>query len=137
MIAAKILGIANLVSTVRSLAAYMLTVIIGLSIQAFITLPLIYFLSSRKNPYKFMKGLAQAIATALGTASSAASLPVTFRCLEENNKIDPMFTKFVLPTGSIINMDGTALYEAVAAIFIAQLNGINLSATHILTVRYV
>lgn len=111
MIAAKILEVNNLISTVKSLAAFMATVIIGLAIQNFITLPFIYYFSTKKNPYIFMKGMAQAAVTALGTASTAASLPVTFRCLEENNGIDPKFTKFVLPTGSIVNMDGTALYE--------------------------
>ncbi|KAI6174596.1 Amino acid transporter [Aphelenchoides bicaudatus] len=134
LIAAKILEIKNILSTIKMLAIYMLTVIAGLSIHLFGTLPLIYFLASRKNPYKFMKGLSQAAATALGTASSAASLPVTFRCLEENNNVDSRFTKFVLPVGAMINMDGTALYEAVASIFIAQLNGVNLSAGQVLTV---
>jgi len=134
LIAAKILEISDIISTVRMLAIYMLTVIAGLAIHLFGTLPLIYFLASRKNPYKFMKGLTQAAATALGTTSSAASLPVTLRCLEENNHVESRFTKFVLHVGSMINMDGTALYEAVASIFIAQLNGMNLSAGQVLTV---
>jgi Na+/H+-dicarboxylate symporter len=62
---------------------------------------------------------------------------VTFRCLEENNKIDKRVTRFVLPVGATINMDGTALYEAVAAIFIAQLNNIELSFGQVVTVRCV
>ncbi|KAI6239734.1 Excitatory amino acid transporter [Aphelenchoides fujianensis] len=134
LIAAKILEITDLVATVKMLAIYMGTVILGLALHLFGTLPLIYFLASRKNPYVFMRGLAQAGATALGTASSAASLPVTFRCLEENNHVEPRFTKFVLPIGSVINMDGTALYEAVASVFIAQLNGVELSAGQVVTV---
>uniref|UniRef100_A0A4W3JK21 Amino acid transporter n=1 Tax=Callorhinchus milii TaxID=7868 RepID=A0A4W3JK21_CALMI len=65
---------------------------------------------------------------------SAGTLPVTFRCLEENLGIDKRVTRFVLPVGATINMDGTALYEAVAAIFIAQMNGIYLDAGQIVTV---
>lgn len=66
---------------------------------------------------------------------SAGTLPVTFRCLEENLKIDKRVTRFVLPIGATINMDGTALYEAVAAIFIAQMNDITLDSGQIITVR--
>lgn len=67
---------------------------------------------------------------------SAGTLPVTFRCLEENLGIDKRVTRFVLPVGATINMDGTALYEAVAAIFIAQMNGIQLDWGQIVTVRW-
>ncbi|CAG5897266.1 unnamed protein product [Menidia menidia] len=67
---------------------------------------------------------------------SAGTLPVTFRCLEENLKIDKRVTRFVLPIGATINMDGTALYEAVAAIFIAQMNDISLDGGQIITVRW-
>jgi solute carrier family 1 (high affinity glutamate transporter) protein 2 len=76
----------------------------------------------------------QAFVTALGTASSAATLPVTFRCLEENNGIDKRVTRFVLPVGATVNMDGTALYEAVAAIFIAQVNGIEFDFSKVVVV---
>lgn len=69
------------------------------------------------------------------SSPSAGTLPVTFRCLEENLKIDKRVTRFVLPIGATINMDGTALYEAVAAIFIAQMNDISLDGGQIITVR--
>lgn len=68
--------------------------------------------------------------------NSAATLPITFRCLEENLGIDKRVTRFVLPVGATVNMDGTALYEAVAAIFIAQMNNIYLSPGQVVTVRY-
>lgn len=67
--------------------------------------------------------------------NSAATLPITFHCLEENNKIDPRVTRFVVAIGATVNMDGTALYEAIAAIFIAQMNGISLGFGQVVTVR--
>lgn len=65
---------------------------------------------------------------------SAATLPTTIRCLEENNKVDPRISKFVLPLGATVNMDGAALYEAIAAIFIAQLNDYDLSGGKIVAI---
>lgn len=67
---------------------------------------------------------------------SSATLPVTFRCAEEKNHVDKRITRFVLPVGATINMDGTALYEAVAAVFIAQLNDMDLSIGQIVTIRW-
>ncbi|CAL1689240.1 unnamed protein product [Lasius platythorax] len=134
LIAGKIMSIANLAATAQMLGLYMVTVILGLMIHAIITLPMIYWFITRKNPAVFFRGMMQAWVTALGTASSAATLPITFRCLEENNKIDPRVTRFVVAVGATVNMDGTALYEAVAAIFIAQLNGISLGFVEVITV---
>ncbi|XP_012530397.1 excitatory amino acid transporter [Monomorium pharaonis] len=134
LIAGKIMSITNLAATAQMLGLYMVTVILGLMIHAIITLPLIYWFITRKNPAVFFRGMMQAWITALGTASSAATLPLTFRCLEENNKIDPRVTRFVVAVGATVNMDGTALYEAVAAIFIAQLNGISLGFVEVITV---
>merc|ERR1711972_326540 len=110
------------------------TSIVCLLIHGIIILPLIYFLVTRKNPLKFLYGVLQAIVTAFANASSAATLPITMRNLEVNNKVDERVTRFMLPLGATINMDGTALYEAVCALFIAQLEGINLSFGEIITV---
>ncbi|MBN3271711.1 EAA2 protein, partial [Polyodon spathula] len=134
LICGKIISIKDLEVVARQLGMYMVTVIVGLIIHGLIFLPLIYFVFVRKNPFTFLGGIFQAWITALGTASSAGTLPVTFRCLEENLGIDKRVTRFVLPVGATINMDGTALYEAVAAIFIAQMNGIHLDAGQIVTV---
>uniref|UniRef100_A0A8C8DMQ1 Amino acid transporter n=1 Tax=Oryzias sinensis TaxID=183150 RepID=A0A8C8DMQ1_9TELE len=134
LICGKIISIKDLEVVARQLGMYMITVIIGLIIHGAIFLPSIYFAITRKNPFTFFLGIFQAWITALGTASSAGTLPVTFRCLEENLGIDKRVTRFVLPVGATINMDGTALYEAVAAIFIAQMNGIHLDPGQIVTV---
>ncbi|CAJ0585593.1 unnamed protein product, partial [Mesorhabditis spiculigera] len=134
LIVNRILEIPNIGDAARMLAMYMITVISGLAIHSLITLPIVFFVFTRKNPYTFMKGLAQAWVTALGTASSSATLPITYKCLEENLGVDRRVTRFVLPVGATINMDGTALYEAVAAIFIAQVNGVNLSFVQVVTV---
>ncbi|XP_044137609.1 excitatory amino acid transporter 2-like [Bufo gargarizans] len=134
LICGKIAAIKDLETVARQLGMYMVTVIVGLVIHGGMILPLIFFSITRKNPFKFYGGIFQAWITALGTASSAGTLPVTFRCLEENLKIDKRVTRFVLPIGATINMDGTALYEAVAAIFIAQMNDVTLDAGQIATV---
>uniref|UniRef100_A0A8D2LKP2 Amino acid transporter n=1 Tax=Varanus komodoensis TaxID=61221 RepID=A0A8D2LKP2_VARKO len=134
LICGKIADIKDLEVVARQLGMYMVTVIVGLVIHGAMVLPLIFFIVTRQNPFVFYAGIFQAWITALGTASSAGTLPVTFRCLEENLKIDKRVTRFVLPIGATINMDGTALYEAVAAIFIAQMNSINLDGGQIATV---
>uniref|UniRef100_A0A3Q1FEB5 Amino acid transporter n=1 Tax=Acanthochromis polyacanthus TaxID=80966 RepID=A0A3Q1FEB5_9TELE len=134
LIAGKIAAIGDLEVVARQLGMYMVTVIVGLVIHGGLILPAIFFGITRKSPLAFYSGIFQAWITALGTASSAGTLPVTFRCLEENLKIDKRVTRFVLPIGATINMDGTALYEAVAAIFIAQMNDISLDGGQIITV---
>ena len=105
---------------------YFSTVIAGLAIHAFITLPLIYWIFTRKNPYRFMYHMSQALLTAFSTASSSATLPVTMECAQTKAGVSKRSTEFVLPLGATINMDGTALYEAAAAIFIAQAVGMEM-----------
>ncbi|KAI9521872.1 Excitatory amino acid transporter 1 [Dissostichus eleginoides] len=134
LIAGKIVEMDDISSMGGQLAMYTVTVICGLLVHGLFVLPTLYFLVTRKNPFVFIGGLLQALITALGTSSSSATLPITFKCLEENNKVDKRVTRFVLPVGATINMDGTALYEALAAIFIAQVNNYNLDFGQILTI---
>ncbi|KAM6111574.1 excitatory amino acid transporter 1-like isoform 4-T4 [Phoenicopterus ruber ruber] len=134
LIAGKIVEMEDMGVIGGQLAMYTVTVIIGLLIHAVVVLPLLYFLITRKNPWVFIGGLIQALVTALGTSSSSATLPVTFKCLEEINGVDKRVTRFVLPVGATINMDGTALYEALAAIFIAQVNNFDLNFGQIITI---
>merc|ERR1719186_256168 len=111
----------------EKVAMYFGTVITGLTIHGFIVLPLIYAAVTRSLPFRFIGNMVEALMTAWGTASSTATLPVTIRCLEQKNNINPIISRFVLPIGATINMDGTALYEAVAAIFISQMTGYDMS----------
>ncbi|KAB5559303.1 hypothetical protein PHYPO_G00027510 [Pangasianodon hypophthalmus] len=134
LIAGKIVEMKDLLQVGGQLGMFMLCVIIGLLIHSLIALPLLFYLGTRRNPYTFISGLLQALVTAFGTSSSSATLPITFRCLEENNHVDKRVTRLVLPVGATINMDGTALYEAVAAIFIAQVNDMDLNFGQILTI---
>ncbi len=111
----------------HSLGMYSLTVILGLSIHALVTLPILLSMFGKKNPWRYFLNMGQALATAFTTASSSATLPFTMECVQQKNKVDSRAASFVLPLGATINMDGTALYEAVAALFIAQISGIDLT----------
>lgn len=119
---------------VRSLGAYAATVCVGLAVHAFVTLPLILWLVTRRGPLRYARGLAEALLTAFGTASSAATLPITLRDVVEKNGVSARSADFVLPIGATVNMDGTALYEAVAVVFLAQTLGIELTLVQLVTV---
>ncbi|XP_029677005.1 excitatory amino acid transporter 1 isoform X1 [Formica exsecta] len=127
LVASKITEMKSLDEVVAQLGMYFLTVVIALLIHGFLVLPGMYFLLTKKNPYIYISNMAQALVTAFGTSSSSATLPIAINCLEERNGIDPRVTRFVMPIGATVNMDGTALYEAVAAIFISQVRQIGLS----------
>jgi len=114
--------------------AYTLTVILGLGVHAFVTLPAILYVFTKRNPYRFMAQMSQALLTAFSTASSSATLPVTIESATDEAGVSRKSVDFVLPLGATINMDGTALYEAVAAIFIAQGLGIELSMMQQMTI---
>ncbi|XP_078737601.1 excitatory amino acid transporter 5-like [Lampetra fluviatilis] len=134
LVAAKVLEMDDPSQLGRRLGLYSATVVAGLMLHGLVVLPCIYCAVTRRNPVAFVRGMLQALLIALATSSSSATLPITFRCLLENNHIDRRIARFVLPVGATINMDGTALYEAVAAIFIAQVNGYELDLGQLVTI---
>ena len=169
------------------------TTLCGLFLHALVLLPLIFFIITRKNLYRFLKGVSDALMTAFGIASrlvlnlsffffllrillllrlelasffhwldhtpkswrnllpsvflsklivvvfnfSAATLPTTIRCVEENNHIDPRISRFMLPLGATLNMDGVSIARVVTTIFIAQLNNIPLSLGRVVVIWWV
>uniref|UniRef100_A0A182NEK9 Amino acid transporter n=1 Tax=Anopheles dirus TaxID=7168 RepID=A0A182NEK9_9DIPT len=133
LVAAKLLEMASFVEVLGQLGWYFMTVMLGLILHGFGTISVIFFLTTRKMAFPYIAKMSQVLATAFGTGSSSATMPITIRCLD-NMGIDPRVTRFVIPVGATINMDGTALYEAVAALFIAQLRNIHLTFGHIVAV---
>ncbi|XP_036376935.1 excitatory amino acid transporter 5-like isoform X2 [Megalops cyprinoides] len=134
LVAGKILDMQDPSSLGKKLGMYTVTVLAGLFVHGLILLPFFYFLLTRKNPFTYIRGLLQALVIALATSSSSATLPITMKCLLENCHVDRQIARFVLPVGATINMDGTALYEAVAAIFIAQVNDYELDFGQLVTI---
>lgn len=106
---------------------FFLTVLLALALHAFVALPIALSLLGRINPVRHFQVMGPALLTAFSTASSSATLPLTIECVEKGAGVSQRTSSFVLPLGATINMDGTALYECVAAIFLAQAYGVDLS----------
>lgn len=119
----------NLADIAGGMAIYMLTVVLALVIHALITLPLIVRFIAKAKPFKHLNNMATPLLTAFSTASSSATLPLSMEAVEHKSGVSNKITSFTLPLGATVNMDGTALYECVAAMFIAQVYGIDLSFT--------
>lgn len=111
----------------QSLVKFILVVVGTLLLHGVVILPLILYALTRQSPLWFWGGARDALVTAFATSSSAATLPVTLRCVTQNLQVKPEIGGFVIPLGATINMDGTALYEAAAALFVANLVGIDLN----------
>ena len=109
------------------LAAFFFSVAAALAIHFLITLPLLLYFVAGVSPIRLFRAMSSALLTAFSTASSSATLPITMECVEKNAGVSNRTTSFVLPLGATVNMDGTALYECVAAMFIAQAYGLELS----------
>lgn len=108
----------------QPLALFFLCVVLGLLTHALVTLPLALRLVARVSPWKHYQAMAPALLTAFSTSSSAATLPVTLRCMEERAGVPKRVTSFVLPIGTTVNTDGSALYEGAVVMFIAQAYGV-------------
>lgn len=124
------------VAMLQSLVKFVAVVVGTTLLHGIVILPLIMYLFTRHSPLWFWRGAREALVTAFATSSSAATLPVTLRCVTQNLNVRPEIGGFVIPLGATINMDGTALYEAAAALFIANLAGIDLNFTQQLIVFF-
>ena len=116
-----------LLNIAQRLGIYMVVVLLGLSFHSMVTLPLLLKFIGKVNPWHHFKAMTTPLLTAFSTSSSSATLPLTIDAVENNVGVSNKVTSFVLPLGATVNMDGTALYECVAAMFIAQAYGIELS----------
>ncbi|XP_030302488.1 neutral amino acid transporter A [Calypte anna] len=134
LVGSKIVEMEDIVLLVTSLGKYIFASILGHFIHGGIILPLIYFASTRQNPYRFLLGLITPFATAFATCSSSATLPSMIKCIEENNGVDKRISRFILPIGATVNMDGAAIFQCMAAVFIAQLNNVDLNPGQIFTI---
>lgn len=115
-------------ATMLGTLAKFVAVVVGTTLlHGVVILPLILYLFTGKTPLWFLRGAREALLTAFATSSSAATLPVSMRCATQHLHVKPEIAGFVLPLGATVNMDGTALYEAAAALFIANLVGMDLS----------
>ncbi|XP_053477561.1 neutral amino acid transporter A [Ictalurus furcatus] len=134
LVGSKIVEMEDVVLLVTSLGKYIFASILGHIIHGGIVLPLIYFGLTRKNPFSFLAGLITPFTTAFATCSSSATLPSMIKCVEENNGVDKRISRFILPIGATVNMDGAAIFQCIAAVFIAQLNNVDLNAGQIFTI---
>ncbi|KAM6127938.1 neutral amino acid transporter A [Pterocles gutturalis] len=134
LVGSKIVEMEDIVLLVTSLGKYIFASILGHFIHGGIILPLIYFASTRQNPYRFLLGLITPLTTAFATCSSSATLPSMIKCIEENNGVDKRISRFILPIGATVNMDGAAIFQCMAAVFIAQLNNVDLNPGQIFTI---
>ncbi len=136
LVAVKVAGQDDFLALIQSLGLYMIAVILGLIVHSGITLPLVVRIIGKVNPIRHFKAMRLPLITAFSTASSNATLPLTVEAVKNNAGVSGKVSSFTLPLGATINMDGTALYECVAVIFIAQAYGIELTFAQTLVVVF-
>jgi Na+/H+-dicarboxylate symporter len=110
----------------QALFKYFATVLLALGLHLFVVMPLVIKVLAGVNPLDHFKAMRTALLTAFSTASSSATLPVTMRCVQDNAGVSKSTASFTVPLGATVNMDGTALYECVAVIFVAQVMGFDM-----------
>lgn len=115
------------VDVLRSLGFYAAVVVLGLAIQQFVTYPIFLRFVARVSPWRFFRNIEEVLLTSFSTSSSNATLPVSIRVAERNLKLPPQISRFVLSVGASANQNGTALYEGVTVLFLAQVFGVDLS----------
>ncbi|KAI6238678.1 Amino acid transporter [Aphelenchoides fujianensis] len=137
LIAGNLLELEDIQRSLTSLGFYLLTIFAALGVHTFFTMPVVYFAVTRKNPLVIVAGMKQSLIVTFGTASGGAALPVSMHCMEDVLQVDRRVSRFVLSLGSSANMDGNALYEAIAVIFIAQLHGVQLALSEVVTISLI
>ncbi len=133
---AKVVAVSG-IEVFLPLMVFFLTVITALAIHLFVTMSFILYFLAKVNPIRHYRAMSSALLTAFSTSSSSATLPLTMECVEHKAGVSNRVTSFTLPLGATVNMDGTALYECVAAIFIAQAYGLDLTFTTQFTIVFV
>lgn len=119
---------------VHTLGVYIVVVLLGLALHQFVTYPVVLLLFSRMKPWTFFRQIEEVMVTAFSTSSSNATLPVSLRVAEQNLRLPPQISRFVLTVGASANQNGTALYEGVTVLFLAQVFGVELTVVQQLTV---
>jgi len=122
------------IALLSTLIEFIVIVIAMTLVHGIVVLPLILYIFTKKTPWWLWRGAREALITAFATSSSSATLPVSLRCAEENLQVRKDLAGFVIPLGTALNFDGTALYEAAAALFVANLAGIDLNLSQQLIV---
>ncbi|XP_015123542.1 excitatory amino acid transporter 3 isoform X2 [Diachasma alloeum] len=135
LIPGKILQSEDIGGMISRLGIYVGTVFLGLAIHGLMILPFVYFVCTRKSPFAVLSKIGPAIITAIGTSSSTATIPVTLKCLDEL-KVNQKVSRFMVPIGATINMDGIALYETVGALFIIQMRGLEFSLAGTIAIAF-
>jgi len=125
----------SVIEIFKGLGWYSLTVVLGLALMIFVVYPFIMVVIVKRKSYReFFQAIGSAQMLAFSTSSSAATLPVTMECVQDNLGVSEKITSFVLPIGATVNMDGTSLYQAVAVIFLAQFHMVDLTVVQQLTI---